>query len=160
MLSLFTSVDGRTNRQTFWICFAVMVAFAALGSFILSKMDPASMAYFLGAPVYWIAVYWGFFCVYGQRLHDMGRSSRIFVGFTAFILFLVVMLTIIFGGGEYLSTYAEYGRDAKIDPEVNKAIFEKYQAEKAGGEKIAGRLITGLCVIFTGWIGTSPNRNV
>lgn len=62
--NVFFSVDGRIPRSRFWAAWGIMIAVGVFGGAIP----------FIGFVVQF-GLIWANICVYGKRLHDMGRSA-------------------------------------------------------------------------------------
>ena len=95
--SLFLSLDGRTNRQPFWLGLLAMIIatwvleFVLFGAFGVSLMptvdpnaDPAAAAAAASAMmskmivpmgILWLIIIWPAICLYAKRWHDRDKSG-------------------------------------------------------------------------------------
>ncbi|MEL6688428.1 MAG: hypothetical protein AAFP97_12510, partial [Pseudomonadota bacterium] len=71
---------------------------------------------------------------------------------TAIIIVLIVIM-LSNGGAEYFDAYSQYERKATIDPEVRKAINDRYEARMADAGPIVTWSVSGMLVAFTLWVG-------
>lgn len=91
---LFTSFDGRINRQTFWIAFGLFVAVGVVG-YIIALPLGIWFVYIVG-----LALIYPQLAVGAKRFHDMGKSGWYqAIGLIPFVggLILLVWLGVVEG---------------------------------------------------------------
>ena len=155
--------SGRTDRKTFWItlaAFAVLVTSFKAGLFM---NDTSGAVYFWGFLIWLTMLFCGLFAVYGKRLKDFGRSVLPIVTLLTAIIIVLIVIMLANGGAEYFEAYSQYERKATIDPEIRRAINERYEARMEGAAPIVNITISGMLVAFTLWVGLTkgapcPNR--
>ncbi len=154
MKRIFLTPSGRQNRRDFWIgYFGVSVFIWAVNSYL--KSYPALELSFWVALVFPFLVLYMTYCVYGKRLHDMGRSYWPLTGLIVALVLLVIIVMLSYGGSEYFSEFAKYERKAVIDEAVRARLIETYQTELKKGNRVLYILSTGLILAFTLWCGLS-----
>jgi len=162
MFKLFLSPKGRIDRRDFWTAFIPLALLICVFNFFLPKLGKSMLAFFLPFPFLFLIIQMSY-SIYGKRLHDMGRSVWPLTGMIvlAFVIIpIVVMLS--FGGSELFADFSQYDRKAEIDPEVQKAIQDRYQDRLNDGVPYLSHLVGGIIAVFTLWVGLSksvPNDN-
>ncbi len=143
------------SRRDFWVALIIFALFVAAYNWLLRQFEPEQMiAFWLALPFPFLAIY-VIYCIYGKRLHDMGRSVWPVTAMIAaqFLAVIAVMLT--FGGAEYFAAFSEFDRKEAIDPDVVRSIREPFEAEIAANlGKINGLLLV-IPLLMTAWIGLS-----
>lgn len=156
--SAFFSSKGRSSRRRFWISLAC-VSVVVLGvNALLRALGPESMtAFFLALPFPFLAIFI-LYCVYGQRLHDMGFTVRPFfiMMFLQFLAVIFVMLT--YGGADYFYEFSQFDRKDTIDPAIIQDIIDRYQAKIEANKRIIEPLLMGIPAVFTLWTGLSKSK--
>ena len=145
---------GRRNYVIGLIGIAIL---AAAFNFVLPRMGNSVWAFLISLPFPFIVLHMAY-CVYGKRLHDLGRS---FWAVTAMItLLLVVMISIMmtYGGSEYFAGFAEYDREAMIPAEAAESLQKTYQAELAKGLPLMNGLMLGVIGAFSLWLGLAKSQ--
>lgn len=127
--SLFLSPNGRIDRPTFWIGFAIIFASSIVLNFIP----------FLG-PLIGLALLWPQICVHTKRLHDMGRSGWLMLAPAAFSM-LAGGFAVANGG---VAVFAGIGSQAA--------------AAALGSVMLAFTLAFLVGLGFLLWVGFSPSQ--
>lgn len=154
--------SGRIDRKTFWLTllgFTVLEIAFREGLFL---HDNSSAFFFWGFLIWMVMLVCGIFAIYGKRLKDFGRSVLPIVTAIAALIVLMIVLMMIFGGAEYFSAYSEYERKAVIDPDVRKAINDRYIERMRDAGPIVTLSTGGLMLAFTLWVGLTkgdPGEN-
>ena len=78
IVAVFLQPTGRVGRPRFWIAVGSLWVFG-----VLMNLAPSPVQALWTLPTFYMAV-----CVYGKRLHDMGRSAWLF-GAYCLVLFVV-----------------------------------------------------------------------
>jgi len=86
------------------------------------------------------------YCIYGKRLHDIGRSFWPVTAMIVTLIAIAIIVMLTFGGAEYFAGFAEYGRNNPPPPELAERLQTEYQAELKKG---AGWLYGGMCGVIT-----------
>ena len=150
------------GRKDFWIAMVVFAALVMLFNFVLARLGNSTLAFLISLPFPFLALHMAY-CIYGKRLHDMGRSFWPLTGFIVFTFFLIpIMVILAYGGSEMFSEFSQYGRKEEIDPAVRKEIQDTYQAELKESIPQLPYIIYAIIISFTLWCGLSkadPNAN-
>lgn len=152
---MLLSPSGRMGRKDFWVAMVIFAVLVALFNFVLGRLGNSIIAFLISLPFPFLVLHMAY-CVYGKRLHDMGRSFwplTGFIVFTFFIVPLIVMLT--YGGSEMFSDFSQYGRKEEIDPVVRKEIQDTYQAGLKESIPQLPYIIYAVIAAFTLWCGLS-----
>jgi len=100
------------------------------------------------------------YCVYGKRLHDMGRSFWPLTGMITLLIVVAIVVMLSFGGSEYFSEFAQYDRKEDIDPAEIERIKSAYQARLSEGNATVHNIMAAIIAAFTLWCGLSkPDEN-
>lgn len=145
--------SGRTNRPTFWITLAAFAFLVTAFKAGLFMNDTAGAVYFWGFLIWLTLLFCGAFAVYGKRLKDFGRSVLPIVALIAAIITVLIVIMLAYGGAEYFEAYSEYERKATIDPEVRRAINDRYSARMEGAAPIVSSSVSTMLAAFTLWVG-------
>ena len=96
--SVFFNPQGRIGKGTFWRAFGLLLAInIALGVFTSSSPELAGIAFIFNLVVIYPTV-----CVYGKRLHDMGKTAWLYaVSLVASILAAFAFAYFAVEGGAY-----------------------------------------------------------
>ena len=159
---MLLSPAGRMGRKDFWVGMVIFAALVMLFNFVLGRLGNSTLAFLISLPFPFLVLHMAY-CVYGKRLHDMGRSFWPLTGFivlTFFIIPIIVMLS--FGGSEMFSDFSQYGRKEEIDPTVRKDIQDTYQSDLKESLPYLPAIINAVIIAFTLWCGlskTNPETN-
>jgi len=156
MRSLLFSPAGRIDRRTFWKAF-VILAVLVLGGNALLRAMPIGVLKFLFALVFPFVIIQMTYSIYGKRLHDFGRSLWPVTGLLFGMFCMAIVMMLIFGGADYFSEFSQYSRNEDIDPEVIKAIQERYQDRLKQGRLPLNLVMWVMIGIFTIWTGLSKS---
>lgn len=154
MIKLLLSGQGRISRPKFWAGFALVILVSLLGRLSLQHMGN-NMGFFLLAPFFWSLFFYMLYCVYGKRLHDMGRSKGPYFAMIVVEILVMIIVMLSFGGAEYFSEFSQYSRKDNIDPEIASALTQKYQDGIKESMHLIGPLFLAVPLLFTGWVGLS-----
>lgn len=155
--ALFFSPNGRISRQQFWLGFLVVALFIFAGNNLLRALGHSMTGFYISLFFPFLSLYM-LYCVFGKRLHDMGRSTGPF--FVMIILecvaMIIVMLT--FGGSEYFAEFSQFDRKEAIDPAITQEIIGRYQAKIEANMGLIRPLLLGVPIVFTAWTGLSKGE--
>lgn len=155
---IFTSPEGRINRVTFLIAFAVAAAIIAAYNMGLRRLGYESLAGFFIALFFPFLAIYVLYCIYAKRLRDMGQSGRLFFLMIIVEIFAVIAVMLMFGGAEYFAEFSQYSRKETIDPEIISAITEKYQNRLTENHHIIRPLLLLVPLAFTAWVALTPSK--
>ncbi len=128
--------NGRISQGQFWAGWAVIVVTFVIGTFIP----------FLGLLVWLGLVYVGI-CVYGKRLHDMGRSAWLHaIPWALGIGFTVMMFS------SMMPLIMELAENPDVEPDPQMVMQQM-------GPAMKWVLISGLMwIVYTIWVGASRSQ--
>ena len=103
---MLPSAAGRMGRKDFWIAMVIFAALVTLFNFVLGRLGNSILAFLISLPFPFLALHMAY-CIYGKRLHDMGRSFWPLTGFIVFTFFLIPLIVILaYGGSEMFADFA------------------------------------------------------
>jgi len=160
---MLLSPSGRMGRKDFWVGLIIFTLLSSLFNFALQRLvnSQSLLAFLISIPFPFLVLHMTY-CVYGKRLHDMGRSFWPLTGMIALLILVFIVVMLAFGGTEYLSEYVQYDRKEDIDPEEIERINNVYQKNLSGGVSTVYNIMASIIFIFTLWCGISkgdPNTN-
>jgi len=144
LFKLLLSPSGRMGRRDYVIGLALFFLITVLFNLMLKSLGNSMAAFWLSLPFPFIVLHMTY-CVYGKRLHDMGRS---FWPVTAFIVGLIAIAIIVMMS-------SEYGRDNPPPPDLAEKLQSEYQARLAEGSGWLYGSMCGLIGIFSLWLATA-----
>ena len=157
MFNLFFKATGHINQKMFLIGAVGIFVFSQAMKYLF-RVLPVGMLEFWLVVIYVPMILYMICCVYGKRLHDIGRSWwPLTSAFTLeFLASIAVMLA--FGGAEYFESFSQYDRKAVIDPAVRDSIINEYQATQAANIVSISILLLIIPVMFTLWLVLSKPK--
>lgn len=156
MRNLFFSSAGRIDRQRFLIGFICVSLFVFLGNTGLRMLGQSMTGFYIALFFPFISLYM-LYCVYGKRLHDMGRSVRPFFIMIILEIVAVIFVMLTFGGADYFAEFSQFDRKEAIDPAVTQEIIARYQAKIQANMPVIRPLMLSVPLIFTFWLGVSKS---
>lgn len=157
MFDLFFKATGLITRKPFWIGVVGLFIFVEVINFTLRALNNNALGFSI-ALVFPFLVGYMIYCVYGKRLHDMGRSWwPITAAIVAEILIMIAVM-MAYGGAEYFAGFAQYERKAVIDEAVRQALITDYQTEIAAHTNIIRVWFLIVPVALTLWLGTAESK--
>ena len=94
---------GRINQKQFLIGFVVFAVFYAVQLLIMKVVGTSLPGFFISLTFLCLNLYM-LYCLFGKRLHDMGRSVALFFGMLAALIVFAIYLQLQSGGLEYFDT--------------------------------------------------------
>jgi len=149
---MLLSPAGRMGRKDFWIAMALFAALVLLFNFALQRLGNSTMAFLISLPFPFLVLHMAY-CVYGKRLHDMGRSFWPLTGMIVALMAVAIVVMMTYGGSEYFSEFAQYDRKEDIDPAEIERIKSAYQEKLSEGTATVNRIMIGIIAAFTLWCG-------
>lgn len=151
---MLLSPVGRMDRKGFWVGMVIFAALVMLFNFALGRLGNSTLAFLISLPFPFLVLHMAY-CVYGKRLHDMGRSFWPLTGMITALIVVAIVVMLTFGGSEYFSEFAQYDRKEDIDPVEIERIKSAYQARLSEGNATVRNVIMGIIAAFTLWCGLS-----
>jgi len=151
LVKVILSPAGRMGRRDFLIGLALFFVVTAAFNFTLKQLDRSMLTFLMSLPFPFLVLHM-MYCLYGKRLHDIGRSFWPLTGMIVALIMIAIVVMLTFGGAEYFAAFSEYGRDNPAPAEVAERLQEEYRVELAKG---AGWLYGGMCSVigaFTLWL--------
>lgn len=149
------------GRKDFWIAMVMFSILVALFNFALQRLGNSTIAFLISLPFPFLVLHMAY-CVYGKRLHDMGRSFWPLTGMIVSLIMVAIIVMLTFGGSEYFSEFAQYDRKEDIDPAEIDRIKAAYQERLSQGNATVHNIMIGIIAAFTLWCGlskTDPETN-
>ncbi len=156
MRHLFFSTEGRIDRQKFLIGFVCVSLFVFAGNTLLRTLGQSMTGFYIALFFPFISFYI-IYCVYGKRLHDMGRTVRPFYIMIFLEIVAVIFVMLSFGGADYFSEFSQFDRKDIIDPAVTQDIIARYQDKVQANMPIIRPLLLGIPLLFTLWLGVAKS---
>lgn len=152
---MLLSPAGRMGRKDFWIAMMIFAALVILFNFGLQRLGTEStLAFLISLPFPFLVLHMAY-CIYGKRLHDMGRSFWPLTSMIVALIFVAIVVMMVFGGSEYFSEFAQYDRKEDIDPAEIERIKSAYEARLSEGTATVHNVMIGIITTFTLWCGLS-----
>jgi len=156
---MLLSPSGRMGRKDFCIAMVIFTALVLLFNFALGRLGNSTLAFLISLPFPFLVLHMAY-CVYGKRLHDMGRSFWPLTGMITLLIVVAIVVMLSFGGSEYFSEFAQYDRKEDIDPAEIERIKSAYQARLSEGNATVHNIMAAIIAAFTLWCGLSkPDEN-
>ena len=153
---MLLSPSGRMGRKDFWVGLIILTLLSSLFNFALQRLGSSQLAFLISIPFPFLVIHMTY-CVYGKRLHDMGRSFWPLTGMIVLLIFVAIVVMLAFGGTEYFSEFSQYDRKEDIDPEEIERIKNAYQKNLSEGNATVYNVMASIIFIFTLWCGTSKS---
>jgi len=150
---LFLSPQGRIGRPDFLIGVGSLLALTMLALFSFTKLGPGLTTFYAFIASFFLFLHIAM-CVYGKRLHDLGRSLWPFIGMLALLVVVLILVGLNFGGIEYFDTVMAHPEYAENEAEMKKAL-KIYQDTLAKNLPKAGWMMAALPALFTLWLAVA-----
>ena len=151
---MLLSPSGRMGRKDFWVAMVIFTVLVLLFNFALQRLGNSTLAFLVSLPFPFLVLHMTY-CVYGKRLHDMGRSFWPLTGMITLLIVVAMVVMLSFGGSEYFSEFAQYDRKEDINPAEIERIKSAYQARLSEGNATVHNVMAGIIAAFTLWCGLS-----
>ena len=151
---MLLSPAGRMGRKDFWIAMVIFSLLVVLFNFALQRLGNSTAAFLISLPFPFLVLHMAY-CIYGKRLHDMGRSFWPLTGMIVSLIIVAIVVMLTYGGSEYFSEFAQYNRKEDIDPAEIERIKAAYQKKLSEGNATVSNVMMGIIVVFTLWCGVS-----
>jgi uncharacterized membrane protein YhaH (DUF805 family) len=152
------SPRGRMGRRDYLIGLAGIAVFSVVFNFVLARMGNSVWAFLISLPFPFIVLHMTY-CVYGKRLHDLGRSFWAVTAMITALIAIAIAIMMSFGGAEYFAAFAEYDRKKPPTPEVSSALKATYEAELAKGLPLMNGLMLGVIGTFSLWLALAKPQS-
>ena len=153
---MLLSPAGRMGRKDFWVAMAIFAVLVGLFNFALGRLGNSTLAFLISLPFPFLVLHMAY-CVYGKRLHDMGRSFWPLTTMIVALIFVAIVVMMVFGGSEYFSEFAQYDRKEDIDPAEIERIKNAYEARLSEGNTTVSGVMMAIISTFTLWCGLSKS---
>jgi len=157
LLKLLLSPRGRIGRRDYVIALVAFTVIVVIFNFILGRLGNSTAAFLISLPFPFIVLHMTY-CVYGKRLHDIGRSFWPVTAFIVSLIAIAIAVMMTFGGSEYFAAFSEYGPDNPPSEETATALQEAYQAQLAEG---TGWLYGSMIAVIAGfslWLALAKSQ--
>ena len=151
---MLLSPSGRMGRKDFWVGMVIFSILVVLFNIALKSLGNSTPAFLMSLPFPFLVLHMAY-CVYGKRLHDMGRSFWPLTGMIVSLIVVAIIVMLTFGGSEYFSEFAQYDRKEDIDPAEIERIKAAYQVRLSQGNATVHNIMIGIIAAFTLWCGLS-----
>ena len=152
--SLFLSPRGRINRLEFAVGVAVLIAFVIAQKYIFAVMGEGLISFFLPMIFFFLTLHI-VLCIFGKRLHDLGRSLWPLMGLFSLMIIAAILVSLNFGGLEYFNTviaHPEYAGDEVAMKQVQQ-VYQETLAANMPKVRLLMAIIPGA---FTLWLLLRP----
>jgi len=153
---MLLSPAGRMGRKDYWVAMLIFSLIVVLFNFALQRLGNSTLAFLISLPFPFLVLHMAY-CVYGKRLHDMGRSFWPLTGMIVLLILVAIIVMMAFGGSEYFSEFAQYDRKEDIDPAEIERIQSVYKAKLSEGNATVHTVMMGIIAAFTLWCGLSKS---
>jgi len=157
LVKLLLSPSGRIGRRDFLIGVAVFFVVTTVFNFILKQMGGSTLSFLISLPFPFLVLHMTY-CIYGKRLHDIGRSFWPLTGMIVTLIMIAIVVMLTFGGAEYFAGFAEFDRNNPPPAELAERLQSEYQQEL---EKGTGWLYGSMCSVigaFTLWLALAKSQ--
>lgn len=161
LFKLLFSPSGRIGRRHYLMGLAIFFVITVLFNLTLKSLGSSMAAFWLSLPFPFLVLHMTY-CVYGKRLHDMGRSFWPVTAFIVGLIAIAITVMMSFGGAEYFAGFAEYGRDNPPPPDLAEQLQTEYQTRLAEGSGWLYGSMCGLIGAFSLWLAlgkSDPESN-
>lgn len=153
---LFFSPRGRIGRQPFVMAIVAALMFNILFAVFFKYAGTGIFSFFLGFAYLFLNIQ-VLYCVYGKRLHDIGRGMWAVTGMLALLFFVMLIVQLKFGGLEYFNTLYD-NPEIGEDPIAMQALTKTYQDELSQSVPFAPYLFASVPALFTIWLALTPGH--
>lgn len=150
-LKILLSPRGRMGRRDYLIGLVAIVVLATVFNYVLAALGNSVWAFLISLPFPFLVLHMAY-CVYGKRLHDIGRSLWPVTGLIVALIAVAIGVMMVFGGSDYFAAFAEYTPDNPPSPELARELQEAYQTRLAEGTGWLYGLMCGLIGSFSLWL--------
>ena len=151
---LFFSPRGRIARPAFIAGIAALLVFAALQKLVFARLGTGMVSFYVPMVLFFVTFHI-VLCIYGKRLHDLGRSLWPLTGLFALMIIVAILVSLNYGGLEYFDTVMAHPEYAG-DEAAMKRVQQVYQDKLAASMPKVRWLMAALPALFTLWLAASP----
>lgn len=149
----------RIGRGSFVVGVVMLLALTVALEAIMRVLDPATAGGFWMGLAIIILFPIMLYSVYGQRLHDLGRTVWPLTATIFLLLFATIVVMSINGGSDLVYEVAGFSEEQARDPDTVGPIVQGYQdriqARSAFPLAVIGALLWGGLTL---WLALSPGR--
>lgn len=154
--TLFLSPAGRIGRKPFIAAVIAWSVFYVLQSLWFEKTGTNQFNFYI-AMVLLILNLHVIICIYGKRLHDLGRTLWALIAMFALMFIVAIVVMLNFGGLEYFNTLMsnpEYAQDDQAMKKIHQA-YQNAMTENLTKSRIVMALIP---LAFTLWLAVKSGN--
>ncbi len=152
---LFLSPNGRIKRTPFIVGVTGLYIFALFQKFIFANLGTGMAAFYIPMVFFFLTIHI-VICIFGKRLHDLGRSLWPLTGFIVIVMIIALLVSLNFGGLEYLETVIAHPEYAGNEAEM-KRVQKIYQNTLAQNLPTSSLIMAVLPILFTVWLAATPS---
>lgn len=148
--TLFLAPTGRIGRKAFIGAVIAWSVFYVLQSLWFAKTGTNQLNFYL-AMIFLVLNLHILICIYGKRLHDLGRSLWGLIGMFTLMFIIAIIVMLNFGGLEYfneLMTHPEYAQDEQAMQRIHQT-YQDAMTENLTKSRILMALVP---LTFTLWL--------
>jgi len=152
---------GRIGQKQFFFGLAIFVAFYAAQIFIMRAVGTSLPGFFIALTFLCVNLYM-LYCLFGKRLHDIGRTVGLFFLMLAALIVLAIFLQLQSGGLEYFDTIMA-NPDRQDDAEWMREQHVIYQDRLAANMPYVRLMLwlpPFLLTVFVGLKKGDPRENL
>lgn len=154
--TLLLSPRGRIDRLPFIVGIAGFLALTLCALFLFSKIDMGSATASVGLLSFFLFLHVAM-CVYGKRLHDVGRTLWPWVVMIVLLIIMLIFIGLSFGGVEYFDTVMAHPEYAENEAKMAE-VLKVYQDTLDQHALQSRGLIAVVPVLFTLWLALAKGE--
>lgn len=157
MFDLFFKATGLIGQKRFWIGVAGLFILVQALNFAMRALNNNALGFTI-ALIFPFLIGYMIYCVYGKRLHDMGKSWWFITGAIVAEIMVMIAAMMAYGGAEYFAGFSQYDRKAVIDETVRQALITDYQTQIAAHTTIISIWLLIVPVALTLYCGLAKSK--
>ncbi len=156
IFALMLSPRGRIDRADFIFGVAVLALLLYGQRIVYAHLQPGMAQFWIGMIFFFLNLQF-ILCIYGKRLHDLGRSLWPLIALFMITIFIAIIVMLNFGGLEYFNTLYD-NPTIPQDPAAMQAVRAEYErALSAARPKI--KIILAIApILFTVWLAIAKGQ--
>ena len=160
---LLLSPSGRIARTPFMIGVAILLVIYGVQHFIYPTLGKSLWAFYIPMIFFFLNLHI-IYCVFGKRLHDLGRTLWPLFGMFALLLTTAIFIGLKFGMLEYFDSVYALMHDVKYqkDPEALRAAIkpleETYKQNMQAHVSTIALVLAVIPLAFTAWLAMAPSQ--
>ena len=161
--SLLLSPRGRIARAPFLLGVLALLALYAVQHFTYPHLGKGLMAFFVPMVFFFLNLHI-IFCVFGKRLHDIGRSTWPLFGMFALLFTAMMIVGLKYGMLEYFEAVHALNNDPKMQEDLPalaaaiKPLEEAYQQTLSANMGKISVIVGSIPLVFTAWLALAKGQ--